>query len=175
MKNKNNGGADGAKFRKQRKKFNFIDFLILLFVLAFVFVVINVFSPMSFFKKMRYDAEKTVTYAVEFREVDKEFIDKIAENDKVIDSVSKHTMGVVQSVEKRDFTTLEYDSVNGNAVYATHLDKYNVIVTISAKSTYRVGEGYSINDCRIAVGEKLALRFPNYSGEGYCINLSFAE
>ena len=175
MKNKNKNAVDASNAKKQRKRFNLIDFLILLFVLAFVFVVINVFSPTSFFKKIRYDAEKTLTYAVEFRAVDKEFIDKILENDKVIDSVSKHSLGKVRAVEKYEYTTLEYDSVNGNAVYAAHADKYNVVVTITATATYRAGEGYSVNDCRIAVGEKLALRFPNYSGEGYCINLSFAE
>ena len=63
----------------------------------------------------------------------------------------------------------------GVGVLAAHDGKYNVIVTISADGEYKEGEGYSVNGRRIAVGEKMALRFPNYVGEGYCIALSVDE
>ena len=50
-----------------------------------------------------------------------------------------------------------------------------VCVTISVMADYDEGEGYSVGGRRIAVGEKLALRFTDFAGEGYCINLSTAE
>ena len=57
----------------------------------------------------------------------------------------------------------------------TYEDKYNVTVTVTVLAQYEEGEGYSVGDRRIAVGEKLSLRFPNYAAEGYCIGLSEAE
>jgi hypothetical protein len=46
------------------------------------------------------------------------------------------------------------------------------LVTITVLAEYTEGEGYSVGDRRIAVGEKMSLRFPNFAAEGYCIALS---
>ena len=88
-----------------------------------------------------------------------------------------------KTVPSCDDLALALDAINaselslkdGSAVLSAHEGKYNVIVTITASGNYKEGEGYSVNDCRIAVGEKMSLRFPNYIGEGYCVALSVEE
>ena len=158
---------------KPRRRFNFIDFLLILFVLAVVFVAVNIVSPMSVIDKLRSDTEHTIQYTVEFTGVSAEYIEKIKENDTVIDAVSKQTMGSVTAVDNHTkYTVLEYNEATDSGVLVEYPDRYNIIVTISASGTYREGVGYRVNDRRIAVGEKMALRFPDFVHEGYCIGLS---
>ena len=162
--------------KKTRVGFNFIDVLLIIFVLAFIFVAINVISPTSIFKRFFAEEVHTIRYTVEFTCVDEDYVNMILENDTVIDSVSKHSLGTVAVVDNNSqYTSLEYNESDGSSVLAAHEGKYNVVVTIVASGNYNEGEGYSVNDRRIAVGEKMSLRFPNYVGEGYCIALSVEE
>ena len=73
------------------------------------------------------------------------------------------------------YTTLEYNEANESGSLSTHDGKYNVLVTITSECTYVKGEGYCINGKRIAIGEKMSLRFPDYAAEGYCVSLSVNE
>lgn len=172
---KNNSGQlkSDKSAAKKRRGFNFIDFLLILFAVAIVLTAINIVSPMSFIDKLKAEKSYTIHYTVEFTGVDDEFLDKIKENDTVVDSVSKYSLGSVETVDyTTQYSTLEYNETLKEGALAVHKDKYNVIVTITANGSYIEGKGYSINDRRIAVGEKLSLRFPDYVGEGYCITLS---
>ncbi len=164
--------ADGVG-KKRRRGFNFIDFLLILFVLVIILTAINIVSPISLINKFKSEETYTVLYTVELIGVDDEFLDKIKENDTVVDSVSKYSLGVVEAVDYTVHSTLEYDeSANdgaGEGVLTAHKDKYDILVTIKASASYMSEKGYFVNDRRIAVGEKLALRFPDYAGEGYCV------
>ena len=174
MKKANNLSQSADK--KRRVGFNFVDVLLIIFVLAIVLVAINIISPMSVLDRFFKNDEKTISYTVEFLGVDEDYVNKILENDTVVDSVSKHTLGKVAAVDNNaQYTTLEYNETDGSAVLAAHEGKYNVIITVTASGEYKEGEGYSVNDRRIAVGEKMSLRFPNFAAEGYCIALSVDE
>jgi hypothetical protein len=169
MKNNLQQTSGGVSVKK-RRGFNFIDVLLILFILAIVFVAVNIVYPTSIVKKLLPQKTHTIQYTVEFAGVDDDYIDAIRENDTVIDAVGKHTVGTVATVSYDPYTTLEYDGKTG--VLATHENKYNVSVVISVDANYVQSEGYSASDVRIAVGEKMALRFPGYSAEGYCTALS---
>ena len=176
MKNSNNQTSSaGASAKKARVGFNFIDVLLIAFILAFVLLAVNIISPMSFINGLFKDESQTIYYTVEFSGVDEEYIDMIYESETVIDAVSKNTLGTVTAVENTQHTSLEYNELEGNSVLAVYEGKYNVIVTITASGKYTEGKGYSVNDCRIAVGEKMSLRFTGFTGECYCIALSTEE
>ena len=163
-----------ADKKASRGRFNFIDVLIILAVLLLGAIVVNIFLPSSLFKTS--SVERELQYTVEFVGVDEEFIDKIKENDVVHDSVSKYNVGTVIAVDKSTpYSALQYDNETKSGHLAVYEGKYNVLVTVSVVAEYHEGEGYSVGDRRIAVGEKLALRFPDYASEGYCVNLSVAE
>lgn len=171
MKNKNTAGV---KAPKVRRRFNFIDLLILIAIGLLVAIVVNLFFPQSVFKTN--NTKKEIQYTVEFSGVDGALIDKIKENDVVIDSVSKASVGSVILVDRNTlYSELKYDESEKQGKYAVYEDKYNVLVTISVMADYVAGEGYSAGGRRIAVGEKLSLRLSDYAGEGYCINLSTAQ
>ena len=93
MKNSNVSAVDK---KMKRGRFNFIDVLIILAVLLLGAIVVNLFLPGSLFKAS--SVEKELQYTVEFVGVDEVFIDKIKENDTVIDSVSKYNVGTVMAI-----------------------------------------------------------------------------
>ena len=172
---KNTNATAGIRPSKSRRRFNFIDLLIIVAILLLGAIVVNLFLPSSIFKSTK-NIEREIQYTVEFLGVDQSFIDKIKENDTAIDSVSKYSVGNVMLVAHNElYSELKYDEENNTGKFAFYEDKYNVLVTISVMAEYNEGEGYSVGGRRIAVGEKLSLRFPDYVGEGYCINLSTAE
>jgi hypothetical protein len=169
-KRKNN--SDGV-VRKRAVRFNFIDVLIILAVLLIVAIVVNIFVPLSFFGKLNKTTERQIQYTVEITALDESFIDKVAENQTVIDSVSKYTLGKVMTVDcNTHYSELKYNENEASGWLSPYTDKYNMLVTITVLAEYTEGEGYSVGDRRIAVGEKMSLRFPNFAAEGYCIALS---
>ena len=177
MRNKTNAASEKTAVRKARgRSFNIIDLLIILAVLLLGAIVVNVIAPTSWFKAFMPDSEREIQYTVEFVGVDRNFVDNISENDTVVDAVSKFTLGSVTAVDNDShYRVLSYNEENKTGGYVTYQDKYDVLVTITVTADYEAGVGYTVNDRRIAVGEKLSLRFPNFVGEGYCIGLSVTE
>ena len=181
MSTNSNNTSIAATKAKKKKGFNFIDFLIILIVLAIIGGIVYLFSPISFLKKATSAIEGTLDYTIEIRNVDITFIDNIKENDIVIDSVSKNKLGTVSTVDHNTkYTELNYQSSDreqgkDEGFMMEYPDRYNIIVTITSSADYIVGEGYTVNNCRIAVGEKLSLRFSDYVCEGYCVYVTPTE
>ena len=169
----NNNSAQNTTKRKYR--FNLIDLLLVILCVAIIVGCIYVFSPN--FKLNIFNKKESVNiqYVIEIQGVYEDFIEKIKENDNVIDSVSKNSLGTVMAVDhntKQTILSYTITEEDANGVLVESPNKYNVIVTISAPAEYENGVGYSVNSRRIAVGEHLALRFPDYTCECYCIAIS---
>ena len=184
MNNSSNANASlGISKKKQKNgRFNLIDFILVVLVLLVIAILIQVFSPISLIKNLASNQTKEIQYTIEFLGVDQEFIDRIQESDVVINSVSKNNMGTVVAVDyNTKYSELQYVEVEtaedaavgvqNQGILSEHPNKYNLLVTISATANYQKESGYSVNAIRIAVGEKLSLRFPDYIAEGYCIGL----
>lgn len=159
---------------EKKRRFNFVDFLLIVLVLAIIAGAIYLFLPGSFIRNIGNSTSGTLSYTVELKGVDAEYINKIKENDIVVDSVSKVTIGTVTAVDyNTKYTVLEYTENEGQyeGVLADYPDRYNVLVTITTAADYTPKKGYSVDSCRIAVGEALSLRFPDFAYEGHCISL----
>lgn len=173
MSRSNTGGTSEISAKKKRSgKFNLVDFFLIVIVLLIIATVIYVFAPFSRLNALVKSEAHSIEYTVEFLGVDEALISKIQENDAVLNAVSKNTMGTVIAVDYHTkYTELQYMEQNEQnvGVLAEHPSKYNVIITVTATADYVAGSGYSIHGSRIAVGEKLSLRFPDYACEGYCI------
>lgn len=162
------------KPEKARRKFTFIDFVLIVLVLAIITGGVYVFLSGSIFAKIKAE-EGTVSYTVEIRGVDAAYIDKIKENDVVVDGVTKSTLGTVIATDyNTKETSLEYVVQEDGTYLGTlseHPNQYTVFVIITAPAKHVAGDGYFVNDCRIAVGEKMSLHFPDFAAEGYCISV----
>ena len=79
--------------------------------------------------------------------------------------VRKHNtkQTVLEDVEEEDGTY--------TGVLSEYPNQYTVLVTITASAEHIPGDGYFVNNCRIAVGEGMALRFPDFAAEGHCISM----
>lgn len=170
--NENNSSSSTAKKGTKRGRFNLIDFLIILVLVAVIALLVNSFFPTSFLKKITSDKTLEIQYAIEVQGVEEAYLQNISENDIVLDSVSKSNIGTVTAVDySTQYTELVCNEADNSGVLSPVVGKYNVIITVSATAQYKEGEGYMVNGTRIAVGEKISARFPNYVCEGYCISI----
>ncbi len=170
--NENNTAPVSNKKALRRRKFNVIDFLIILIVLLLIAAIVYVFLPTSVVKNWFADKTVNIQYSIEILGVDEQFLNDISENDTVIDSVTKNKLGTVTAIDYGvQYTELKYDETNQAGILSPIAGKYNVIVTITATAEFEEGEGYTVNGTRIAVGEKVSARFPKYLCEAYCISV----
>ena len=161
-----------VKKRSKKGRFNLIDFLLIVIILALIAGIVYVFIPSSLVSRVTADETYEIQYTLELTGVDEAYIDNILENDIVIDSVSKSNLGTVAAVDYSiQYTELAYNENESVGVLTPVAGKYNVIVTVNATAQYEQGKGYSVNGTRIAVGEKINARFPNYVCECYCISI----
>jgi len=187
MNNSNNTTSSTTSSNRRTAKFNFVDLALIVVAALLIGALIYVFSPISTIKNWVNRETKNIRYIVEFTNVDEAFIDKIKDGDMVVDSVSKSALGSVTGEvdyntkysvlqAKKVEPTEEEGGVPSDPEYKGVLveypDKYNVRVTVSASAKYFEGTGYTVDSKRIAVGEKMYLKFPNFIGEGYCIDVT---
>lgn len=168
------------KNEKVKHKFNIVDFFIIILVATIIITSIYAIMSWSDIKTLWSTSTKELQYVVELRGVDNKFINNIKKNDLVIDAVSKSQLGTVQSADSIEpYYVLDYEvklsedgTPNYNGVLAENKTKYNITVYISATAQYEKGVGYTVNGKRIAVGEVLELRFPNFTSTAYCVSIS---
>lgn len=155
--------------KTKKGKFNIVDFILVIMVLAVVAAAVIYFAPDLF----NAGAEETdITFTIEFRGVDSAFITNIKNGDAVYDSSKHYMLGSVKSVENYAYTVLVYNEETGTAEAKEVEGLKNIVVTVTAKAIYTDGKGYFINGERIAVGCAYNISFPEYSGTAYCIEVS---
>ena len=170
--NESNNSTQQIK-KRSRKKFNIIDFLLIVVILLITASIVYLFLPSSWVKNITADKTVQIRYVVEVKCVDEQYKDNITASQLVQDSVSKSEIGYVEAVEDNPYEELKYnleqETDNGIGILSQIDGKYDLTITITADAHYKAGEGYTINGTRIAVGEKLYTKFPNYSCEAFCI------
>lgn len=174
--NESNNSTQQTK-KRSRKKFNVIDFLLIVVILLITAGLVYLFLPSSLVKNITADKTVQIRYVVEVKDVDEQYINNIAASQLVQDSVSKSEIGYVEvNPESAPHYELKYDLLEENdgsnsaiGMLSKVDGKYDLIITITADAHYKEGEGYTVNGTRIAVGEKIYTKFPNYSCEAFCI------
>lgn len=158
---------------KKKRTFNIVDFFIVVAIILAIAILVYAFSPWSQLKKLWALDEVSIDYTVIIRDVDKADTTKIKKDDVVTNSVTKNPLGTVTNIGAiTNSTVLDYiEDENGDlqGVLSENPDKYDITVHITAVANYEEGIGYTVNGCRIAVGEELYLRFPQYVHSGFCI------
>ena len=157
---------------KKKRTFNIVDFFIVVAIILAIAILVYAFSPWSQLKKLWALDEVTIDYTIIIRDVDKSDTTKIKKGDVVTNSVTKNPLGTVTNIGAiTNSTVLDYKGEDEDlqGVLLENPDKYDITVHITAVANYEEGVGYTVNGCRIAVGEELYLRFPQYVHSGFCI------
>lgn len=171
-----NNDKKTSKKKKERVKknssFNILDILIVVGLLAFVAIIVLVYSPVGFLD-INSD-NSTIIYSICISGVDADFAGSVKIGDVVTD-VSGYKLGVVASdVEIEPHVIYEYrenDDGSGSIVRITHPELVDLIITISADAVIK-DDGYMVDGKRISLETEYDLVFPGFESKGVCVSLS---
>ncbi len=160
---------------KTKVRFNIMDALILLTVLAVIAVLLYVFVFSETDDGFAGEADAyTLTYVVEVTKLRAEFADLVTPGTAVIESAKKMPIGNVTAVEVLPYQHMATNPTDGSLTLTSVDDACNLYITIEADATLN-GISYSIGGYEICVGSQLYLSFADLVCEGYCISLTAAQ
>lgn len=162
--------AQSKKTKKRNGRFNLIDFLLVLIILAVIAVALIYLIP-GLTERISSASETEITYVLEFKGINADFIANIQNGDGVYSASENFRIGTVKSVATDSYTSLIYDPTTNSGVLTEHPSLKTLIVTVKATAVYDMGEGYSVNGERIAVGKEYYIRTPNFTGTAYCVEV----
>ncbi|MCI8387307.1 MAG: DUF4330 family protein [Clostridiales bacterium] len=156
-----------------KHKFNVVDAIIIVLILAIVAV-----GAFIFVRKGIGGSEETfdIEYVLEFRNVRDEFLGNFKVGAKVLDSSKKYQLGEIISVTSEPTTFTGTNTIEGKLVYHDYPEHSDISVTVKAKVTISDENRYMIdNGYRISVGSLVYVRMPDYIGAAYCTNFKITE
>ena len=151
-------------------RFNIVDLLLVILSLAIIGALLLMFDPFSFFAK---DATREVKlrYTVEIKDVSNEMKNNVSAGDKALNFATDYDMGTVVAVEPQSSFEWVYNEGDEYMSKKYKTDKSDLIITIDVDAVYSEGTGYMVDGKHIAVGSQVSLRFPSFTGTGYCISI----
>ncbi len=160
---------------KNKRRFNFVDAVILLLILAAVALAafIFVFKGPSFFTNLIGGQQKEIYYAVELSRVREELVGNVQPGDKVRDGVRNYDIGTVVGTLSGDCEHIGA-APDGTAVAGGYPGYQSLIVIISARAA-NTGYEYSIGGYDLQPGAEVSFKTPGLSGTGFCVGLEVVE
>lgn len=170
-------GKKEKEGKHRRWLFLLVDVLLLAAIVAAILFLISLLTPIKLFDSSAEEV-RTLTYTIEIKGVDKATMSALHAGDEVIDKRTGAVIGVVSAIDSRAYEVFADTSSKDVALDSFVVDKLiypedfnTVTVTLTAEAVYEGGVGYTVDDCRIAVGREYELYFPGYAGEGVCVGL----
>lgn len=158
-----------GKKRKQAYRFNWFDILVAVIVIAAIVFGAWFFSQRGGVAGITSETAK-VTYKIEFQRVIADVKDAPRAGDEVRDAIKRYRLGKVVHVESSEQIELVEDTISGKVIESVSPGLYTVILTIEADAVINDGR-VTVDGETIAVGSRMVIRTPHFSGEGYCIGL----
>ncbi len=151
-------------------RFNFIDVLIILMVLALIAVV--VYMTVSD-KESADHSEKTITYTVKLSGVNEDYLPLITAGSEVTDSSTGKPVGTISSVRSEKTKYIGSKAVadiqgNYSVTYSEYDNLYDVYVTLYATGSVDSRGIAYVGGNRILVGSKLYFRCGTFAGTSFC-------
>lgn len=161
---------------QQRKKarFNFIDALIILFILAVIAAA--VYLVMNVFRQPRAVNAGNIEFDVRISDVDESVLALIKEGDTVKDSVTGSVLGKIVSVrsEKAKYYGTVAVEEDGILTLATtdYEEKYDVYVKISTSAEKDERGIHTVGSTRIVIGSTVYFKVPSFASVAYITEFS---
>ncbi len=159
----------------KKRKFNAIDAVILLVLVAAVCVAVFLFSSEDVEMPLNNDKVQ-IEYVVEIKTLSDDIAAVFNIGDRMVDSVQKYNLGEIIAVEYDNAVYYGKDIVNGKSTAYDYPDHKKVTLTILADATldgngrYLIDGGYDIS-----TGTTVYIRLPGFNGMGYCTGFSRPE
>jgi len=161
---------DNRKISEKQKKiykFNIIDFVLVMIILAAVAVLLYVMLGNNL---LAGKENTTIIYTIEIDLLKNELVtaaNQITPGTKITDSVRGYEIGEVQSVKITDATQNRTDLSTGVVSSKPFPNHSKVIITVKAKCVKEKAR-YVINGKTIMVGVAISFRTPNFISYGTC-------
>lgn len=154
--------------KPRKHKFNFIDIILMTVILAAVVLLVYIF--MSGRIESFGTQSVLVEYQVSITRIREEFRGNVNVGDKVVDSVKLMSIGEVIDVQYSPSISIISESYAGDLKYPIYPEHLDMTITIRAEADMKNGM-YQIDGYRIAVGELVSIRVPNFTESGYCLTI----
>ena len=137
-----------------------LNAIILLSVFLLLAAFLYAIKPNALF---RPDSE--LTYTVCLSMVREEYTQDLHEGDRVLDAVRKTDIGTLLTYNLSPALTETYSKNENRMRMSEYPNRVTLTLTVRAPARH-TDRGYSVAGRTLAVGQKLALRLPNFVGEG---------
>jgi hypothetical protein len=164
---------------KIKHKFNVIDILVIIFLLALILGTTFFYlrQSNSIYSEMN---EKKISYTVCIRNVDEAHLSSFSKGEPVLDSSSLKQIGTVSEVVSKKSVINGTSAVPGEAdgeyilKQTESANLYDVYITISAKA-YPDSRGvYYVSSRRIVTGASVYIRCGNYAAQSFVTEFSIS-
>ena len=156
---------------KKKKRFNFVDVILLVVILAIIGGVVYAYlSPVT---KQLFAKTYKVTYTLKVQNVRLEFNNKIKADDKVVETETLKEIGTVTNVVYTASKFVGTDA-SGKTVTNNYPDMYDATITVKADAEMPSGM-YTVNTYSIMAGKTIPFRVPGFTGEALCLSISEDE
>lgn len=177
----------GEYKRANKGKFNGVDVIILLFVLAFIifaaYVMLSGGSTVSHFLSSIFNKgseDAVVKYTILIENCDKNISDSVKVGDSIyvgdflVGSVAETPTSEPYLVADGEYTV---DGVSGemHLTMSQYGDRVNLKLVITANADYIKNVGVTVNGVRIASGAEYELRSSGFSATGKCVYLVITQ
>ncbi|MBE6574392.1 MAG: DUF4330 family protein [Ruminococcaceae bacterium] len=157
-----------AKIKEKKKRFNFIDVILLIVILSIlaslVYMVILAYN--SEFSK-NGSSDDDIRYTLRVEGVDNDIMAEVNVGDKVVELDSFTEIGTVAEYYEEPSEYVGYNS-EGKAVKSDDPSKTDLIIVIDASGNGK-GSTYDVGSYTVSVGKDIAFRVPGFTGEGQCV------
>jgi len=152
----------------KKPKFNFIDILLILFVLA-----VAAFGAWFFLGREGVQRQE-VRFTVEIRETLPGMHENFTRGANVLESVFNHHLGYIENVDFRPTLVPVFDH-DAQAISLTEIpNRYDILVTIIANANVNPSRIW-IEETILRVGQQVHLRGYGFAGYGFIIEIEVLE
>lgn len=158
--------------RRSGKRFNALDALIIIIIVAVLAVTLLAYLPGGILRLPEKN-NVTVTYTIEVKGVKRELAAGIAVDDPVTEKGTSVSLGNISAeVEVTPYSTVRYDAASGEVVTDEYSGLSTLLITVTAQAGYDSSRGYTVNGRRIAIGAEYGISLPGFEGTGGCISIT---
>ena len=154
---------------KNKKRINFVDFLIVAALLAALvctgFVMIRGLGA--------FGERVVVSYTVAIDPIDSDFVSKVALEDKLYDYNTGEHIGTVRTVSDSQAYKKSYSE--GADPRGSAIEGMSILYITMTTEAQKTDTGFTVGNTLLGIGRTLEMRFPNLYCVGECVSIEIIE
>lgn len=159
-----------TKIKEGKRRFNYVDVIILLLVVAAGFVGYRFLGETS----LVASEVPEVSFTVEIKNCPPDYKTRIHEGDAIKDAIKGGAYGKVTGISVTPNIEYMEDKINGEFVQTSHEGREDVYVTITGTPT-TYGKNIMFASQTIKVGKQVNIKGKDYVGTGFVVDMQVIE